>query len=110
MSKPFLTHRHPDLWPNPEGFDPDRFAPEAVAARPRYAYFPFGGGPRQCIGNGFASMELRLIVATILQRARPWVMPGQDVQRQPLITMRPKGGIEMGITLVRPPATVRQLH
>jgi cytochrome P450 len=110
LMSPFLTHRHPEMWPNPEGFDPDRFAPEAVAARPRYAYFPFGGGPRQCIGNGFASMELRLIVATILQRARPWVMPGQDVQRQPLITMRPKGGIEMGITLVRPPATVRQLH
>ena len=103
LISPFLTHRHPALWPNPEGFDPERFTPEAVAARPKYAYFPFGGGPRQCIGNGFAMMELRLIVATVLQRIRPWVVPGQDIAREPLITMRPRGGIEMGLTRVPVP-------
>jgi cytochrome P450 len=51
---PYWTHHDPALWQNPEGFDLDRFSPERSAARPRYAYFPFGSGPRQCIGKGFA--------------------------------------------------------
>jgi cytochrome P450 len=57
---PYVTHRDPTLWENPEDFDPERFAPERSAGRAHYAYFPFGGGPRQCIGKGFALMESTL--------------------------------------------------
>jgi cytochrome P450 len=93
----WVTHRHPAFWPNPEGFDPDRFAPEAEKQRPRYAYFPFGGGPRQCIGNNFAMMESQLILGTILPRFRPWLVPGHPVVPEPLITLRPRYGLQMGL-------------
>lgn len=63
-------HRHPDLWPDPDTFDPDRFLPEAVKARDAYAYLPFGGGPRSCIGNHFALLEATLGLATIIDRVR----------------------------------------
>ncbi|MFL6072377.1 MAG: cytochrome P450 [Mycobacteriales bacterium] len=65
---PWVTHRHPDFWPDPERFDPDRFAPERVHARPRYAWFPFGGGPRACIGQYFAMLEATLAMAMVLRR------------------------------------------
>ncbi len=90
---PYLTHRHPDFWPEPERFDPERFTPERKAERPRYAYLPFGGGPRQCIGNNFALMEAILILATIAQRYRLHLLPGQRVGMQPLVTLRPLGGL-----------------
>lgn len=92
---PYITHRHPDFWPDPETFDPERFTPERKAERPRYAYLPFGGGPRQCIGNNFASMEAILILATIAQRYRLHLQPGQKVGLQPLVTLRPLGGLPM---------------
>lgn len=63
-------HRHPKYWERPEEFVPKHFLPEKEAARPRYAYFPFGGGPRQCIGNNFALMEAQLIIAKLAQRYR----------------------------------------
>ena len=97
----WVTHRHPRYWPNPEGFDPDRFTPEAEKARPRYAYLPFGGGPRQCIGNNFAIMESQLIVATVLSRFSPWLVPGHPVVPEPLITLRPRHGLQMGLTPTR---------
>ncbi|MBC8070605.1 MAG: cytochrome P450 [Deltaproteobacteria bacterium] len=103
LLSPYVTHRHPGLWPNPEGFDPLRFTPEAEESRARYAYFPFGGGPRQCIGNGFAMMEAQLIVAAVLQRFRPWLVPGHPVELGPLITLRPAHGLKMGITRVPSP-------
>ncbi|MGA5498416.1 cytochrome P450 [Streptomyces cinereoruber] len=65
---PWVTHRHPDYWEDAERFDPDRFTPEAEAARPRYAWFPFGGGPRACIGQHFSMLESVIALAMILQR------------------------------------------
>jgi cytochrome P450 len=90
---PYVVHRHPRLWENPEGFDPHRFAQEP----PRGAYFPFGGGPRMCIGNGFASMESELLLATIAQRVRPDLVPGHRVELEPSITLRPRFGLRMTI-------------
>jgi cytochrome P450 len=97
LMSPYITHRHPGLWPNPEGFDPDRFVPEAERARPRYAYFPFGGGPRLCIGQPFAMLEGVLVLATILQRYRLSLVPGHPVVPDPLVTLRPRGGILMRV-------------
>ncbi|MCI0579802.1 MAG: cytochrome P450 [Chloroflexi bacterium] len=74
---PYLTHRHPAFWPDPERFDPERFTPEQIAGRPRYAYIPFGGGPRQCIGNTFAMVEAQLVLATVAQLYRLRLVPGR---------------------------------
>jgi cytochrome P450 len=90
---PFVIHRRPELWPDPERFDPERFTPERVAARPRFAYLPFGGGPRQCIGNQFAIVEALLILALTARHYRVQLVPGQQIEPQPLITLRPKPGI-----------------
>jgi cytochrome P450 len=91
----FLTHRHPEFWPEPEKFDPLRFTPENVAERARYAYVPFGGGPRQCIGNTFAMTEAMLLLATMAQHYELSLAPGHRVELNPLITLRPKGGMPM---------------
>jgi cytochrome P450 len=89
----YVTHRNPTLWPDPERFDPDRFTPERVAARHRFAYLPFGGGPRICIGNGFAMTEALAIVATVAQRWRLRLAPGHSVEPIGLITLRPASGV-----------------
>jgi cytochrome P450 len=90
---PFVIHRRSKLWPNPDRFDPDRFAPEQEAQRPRFAYIPFGGGPRGCIGNQFAMVEAQLIVAAIARRYRIELVRDQDIRPEPLITLRPAPGI-----------------
>jgi cytochrome P450 len=90
---PYATHRHPAFWPEPERFDPDRFTPEQQASRPRFAYFPFGGGPRQCIGSRFAITEATLVLAMVSQRYRVDLVPGHPIALEPLITLRPKHGI-----------------
>jgi cytochrome P450 len=92
---PYVTHRHPEFWPNPEGFDPERFAPGQAANRPKFAYFPFGGGPRLCIGREFALMEAQLILAQIAQRYRLHLLPGHVVDPEPVITLRPRHGMLM---------------
>jgi len=89
----YVTHRNPNLWPEPERFDPERFAPEAVARRHRFAYLPFGGGPRICIGNNFAVAEAQVIVAAIAQRYRVHLAAGHEVAPVGLITLRPKNGV-----------------
>lgn len=94
---PFVVHRRPKLWPDPDRFDPDRFTIENDSARPRFAYFPFGGGPRGCIGNQFAMLEAQLIIAAIAQRFRIEVVPGQEIRPEPLITLRPRPGIRVAI-------------
>jgi len=87
-----VMHRDPRFWSEPDRFDPMRFMPEAKLARPKFAYFPFGGGPRICIGEGFAWMEGVLILATLAQR---WSMDllSRNVEAQASITLRPRGGI-----------------
>jgi cytochrome P450 len=90
---PFVVHRRPKLWPDPDRFEPGRFAHGAESARPRFAYIPFGGGPRGCIGSQFAMMEAQLIVAAVAQRYRIQLVPGQNIRPEPLITLRPAPGI-----------------
>ena len=92
---PYITHRHPDFWDSPDTFEPERFQPEQAASRPRYAYFPFGGGPRQCIGNEFALLEAQLIVTMIAQRYQLRLVPGQSVEPDPLLALRPHRGLWM---------------
>ncbi|MCA1556526.1 MAG: cytochrome P450, partial [Acidobacteria bacterium] len=91
----YVMHRDPRFFPEPLRFDPERFAPEAKEARPAYAYFPFGGGARRCIGEGFAWMEGTLLIATIARRWRMRLVPGHAVVEHPRITLRPKHGILM---------------
>ncbi len=90
---PWVTHRLPRFWQNPEGFDPERFSPERAAGRPQYAYFPFGGGPRFCIGRELALMEAQLIVAAVAQRYRLDLVPGHKVEPQALLTLQPRSGV-----------------
>ena len=94
---PWLIHRKPSLWENPERFDPERFAPERAAARPRFAYIPFGAGARICIGAAFAMTEAVLILATIAQRYQLHLAPGFPVEPQGLITLRPRCGLLMNL-------------
>ena len=93
----YVTQRDPAYFPDPLRFDPERFTPEAKAARPRFAYFPFGGGARQCIGESFAWMEGVLILATIAQQWRLSLLPDQQIDVQPKITLRPKYPIHMRV-------------
>ncbi len=92
---PWLLHRHPKLWEDPGRFDPERFSPERSAARHRFAYIPFGAGPRICIGAAFAMAEAMLILATIAQRYRLRLKPGFPVEPQGLITLRARHGMRM---------------
>ena len=95
MLSQWLTHRHPKFWEAPERFEPERFSAERVAGLPRYAYFPFSGGPRQCIGNIFALTEAQLVLATIAQSYRLRLVPDHPIELQPLITLRPRYGVKV---------------
>lgn len=92
---PYLVHRDPNLWDNPEVFDPERFTPEAEKERPKFAYFPFGGGPRVCIGNHFAMMEAQLLLATLSQQITADLVPNVEVTPDPSVTLRPRDGLQM---------------
>ena len=93
----WITHRDARYFPDPLRFDPQRFTAEAQAARPRFSYFPFGGGPRVCIGEGFAWMEGVLVLATIARRWRFLPVDGIPVTPAAMITLRPKSGLPMRI-------------
>lgn len=86
---PFVTGRHPAFWRDPEVYDPMRFTPELVAARPRFAYFPFGGGKHQCIGNEFALMESQIVLAMLAQRYEIAMDPVPDVKTRARIALQP---------------------
>jgi cytochrome P450 len=92
---PYAIHHHPAYWDEPEEFRPERFLPDAVKNRPNFAYFPFGGGPHQCIGRSFAQVEACLVLATVAQRFRLVTAPDWVVQAEALTTLRPKGGLPM---------------
>ena len=93
----WVVHRDPRWWEEPEAFRPERWADDLSRRRPRFAYFPFGGGPRQCIGNGFATMEAILLLATIARRFRLTMVPGQRVIPTPYVTLRPEPGLRMRV-------------
>ena len=92
---PYATHRLPEVWPNPEGFDPDRFSEERAAGRSQFAYIPFGAGHRYCIGGPLALVQMKLIVAVIAQRYRLDVKAGHPVEPIPGTVMRPERGMPM---------------
>jgi cytochrome P450 len=91
----WVMHRDARFWPEPERFEPGRWTPEAKAARPKFAYFPFGGGARVCIGEPFAWMEGTLLLAAIAQRWRLRLSPDARPVPQALITLRPRYGMPM---------------
>jgi cytochrome P450 len=91
----WVVHRDARWFDQPETFRPERWEGDAARHLPRFAYFPFGGGPRQCIGTTFATMEAILILAAITQRFRLTLVPGQRVVPVPYITLRPEPGIRM---------------
>lgn len=93
----YVTHHDPRYFADPFTFDPERWTAERRAEMPKFAYFPFGGGPRRCIGEGFAWIESILVLATIAQRWRLRLVPGHPIALQPLITLRPKHGIHMTV-------------
>jgi cytochrome P450 len=90
----FIAHRHPRYWENPEAFEPARFLPEKSQNRPLFAYFPFGGGARKCIGNHFALMEAQIITASLAQRFAP-EFAGDDPDLDPTFALRPKNGLRL---------------
>lgn len=95
LMSPYVMHRNPRYYPEPFRFDPERWTAQAREARPKFAYFPFGGGPRVCIGEGFAWMEGVLLMATLAQRWRMRLASDQKVAPQPMITLRARNGIRM---------------
>ena len=93
----FMIHRHPEFWENPDQFNPDNFLPDKVNQRPKFAYFPFGGGKRICIGQNFALMEATIIIALISQRFKFELLPNQNIEIDPTFTLRPKNGIKVKV-------------
>jgi cytochrome P450 len=92
---PLVTHRDARWFPDPERFDPERWTPEAQGTRPKFSYFPFGGGTRMCIGDQFAWTEGMLLLTTLAQRWRAELAAGQRVAMKPMITLRPRYGMRM---------------
>ncbi|MFI5929079.1 cytochrome P450 [Micromonospora sp. NPDC051543] len=94
---PYTLHRHPDFWADPERFDPERFAPERSAHRPRYAYLPFGAGPRFCVGNHLGMLEAAFVVAMVVRELRLVTEPGYRVVPEPMLSLRIRGGLPMRV-------------
>ncbi len=93
----YVSHRHSEFWDNPEGFDPDRWLPERSESRPKHAWFPFSGGPRQCIGGFFGLIEMHIVIPMILQRFDVELVPGHRVEPRPGITLGFKHGLQMTV-------------
>lgn len=99
---PYITQRHPKWWKDADVFQPERFAPENSAARPRYAYLPFGAGPRTCIGQNFAMTEILVVLALILQRFRFRLsVDPATIHPEPSVTLQPRPGVVVRLEKVR---------
>ena len=95
IASPYVTHHDPRWFPDPDRFDPERWTPQVREARPKFSYFPFGGGARVCIGERFAWMEGVLVLATLAQKWKLRLVPGHKVDTLPLITLRTRHGMKM---------------
>jgi cytochrome P450 len=98
---PYLLHRHPDFWSEPDTFDPQRFLPGSEATRPRYAYLPFGGGRRICLGAGMAMLELTLVLAVLSQSLRLDLVPTAPLRARADATLHPVGPVVATVTPAR---------
>ena len=103
LLSPYLLHRDPVNWPDPDRFDPERFQPEKAKERHPYAYVPFGGGPRLCIGNQFALMEMQILLALFVRNFDVSLPTGYWVGTRPLITLRPRKAIQLPVRVLRRP-------
>ncbi|WP_248965403.1 cytochrome P450 [Sphaerisporangium perillae] len=97
LISPYTLHRHPAFWDEPDRFDPERFDPDRPVNRPRYAYIPFGAGPRFCVGNHLGMMEATFVIAMIARDLRLTQLPGHDVVPEPMLSLRVRGGLPMTV-------------
>jgi cytochrome P450 len=97
LISPYLIQRHPAFWPTPAAFDPDRFLPEVNAARNRFAYLPFGLGPRACIGEHFALIEMHAHAIVLARRFELTLVPGQSVEIEPQVNLRTRAPLYMQV-------------
>lgn len=104
MISPYVIHRNPRYWPDPDKFDPSRFSQEQQDQRPKFAYIAFGGGPRSCIGGNFAMMEMQIVITMLMQAFRLELAPQPPVEREAVISIRPKRGIRFNATALAPAA------
>jgi cytochrome P450 len=98
---PYTLHRHPGFWPEPDRFDPERFDASRVNDRPRYAYIPFGAGPRFCVGSNLGMMEATIVLAMLARDLRLTVVPGRQVVAEPMLSLRVRGGLPMTVRRAR---------
>ncbi|XVQ84273.1 cytochrome P450 [Microbispora siamensis] len=98
LVSPYTLHRHPAYWREPDRFRPERFAPEARSDRPRYAYIPFGAGPRFCVGNHLGMMEAAFVLATVSRELRLTGLPGRRAVPEPMLSLRVRGGLPMTVS------------
>jgi cytochrome P450 len=99
LVSPYSVHFLPQVWPDPDRFDPDRYLPAQEAARPKAAWLPFGLGPRVCIGNYFALLEGPIVLATLMRRARFDIDASRVIEPDRFATLRPKGGVPATVHL-----------
>ncbi len=92
---PWVTHRDPRFFDDPDTYRPERWLDGLMQRLPAGAYFPFGDGPRRCIGQGFALMEAAIVIGALAQKFRLRLVPGHEVVPEPLVTLRPRNGIRM---------------
>jgi cytochrome P450 len=97
---PYVVHRHLDFWDDPEAFDPERFSTECESSRHRFAYIPFGAGPRKCIGNNLAMLEAQLIIAMVAREFKLGLAPDQVIQPEPIFILRPSQPMLMTLETV----------